>query len=86
MEENEKITNIEKARDIEMPKSRTYPLEEEMIFKSTIKSEDEGYALLRAVQILVNELGTHNLIQVVNAIQRNPNLLHIIKSYIPYVI
>lgn len=63
----------------------TYPAVEEMTFRGIIKSEAEGMALLRAIQILVYELGAATIIQVVGAIEKKPDLLAKAKSYLPYI-
>lgn len=65
--------------------SKLYPTVEEMTFRGIIKSEEEGYALLRAIQILVNELGATAIIQVVKAIEQNPKILQQVKTYLPYI-
>lgn len=62
-----------------------YPIVEEMTFRGVINSEEEGYALLRAIQILVNNLGTATIIKVVSAIEKNPRLLDQAKMYMPYL-
>ena len=38
-------------------KKQEYPMIEELTFKCMIKSESQGYDLLKSVQILVNEVG-----------------------------
>ena len=62
-----------------------YPAVEEMTFRGIIKSEEEGYALLRAVQILVNELGADTIIKAVAAVEKKPKLLQQAKSYLPFL-
>ena len=62
-----------------------YPIMEEMVFKGAINSKDQGMALLRAIQILVNELGAAAIIQVVASIEKKPALLEKAKAYLPYV-
>ena len=65
---------------------KTYPLVEEMTFRGIIKCEADGYALLRAVQIMVNELGTETIITIMAAVEKNPKLLQQAKSYLPYIL
>lgn len=62
-----------------------YPIVEEMTFRGIIQSEEQGMALLRAVQILVNELGATSIIQVMSAIEKKPQLLQQAKTYLPYI-
>lgn len=64
---------------------KIYPMVEEMTFRAIIKSEKEGYELLRAVQILINEFGTEIPIQLVNKIEQKPQLLQKAKSMMPYI-
>lgn len=65
--------------------TKTYPTVEEMTFKGIVKSEEEAYALLRAVQILVNELGAETIIKVVGTVEKKPQLLQKAKTYLPYI-
>ena len=62
-----------------------YPIVEEMAFRSVINSQEQGMALLRAIQILVQELGADVIIQLVASIEKKPELLQKAKSYLPYV-
>ena len=62
-----------------------YPVVEEMVFRSVINSPEQGMALLRAIQILVQELGADAIIQVVASIEKKPELLQKAKAYLPYV-
>ena len=62
-----------------------YPVVEEMAFRGVINSQEQGMALLRAIQILVNELGAAAIIQVVASIEKKPALLEKAKAYLPYV-
>jgi len=62
-----------------------YPMVEEMTFRAIIKSKEQGYALLRAVQIIVNEMGSEIIISAVNEIEKNPSLIQKAKSYLPYL-
>jgi len=63
----------------------TYPMVEELTFRAVIKSEAEGYALLRAVQIIVNEFGAESLITVMTTMEKKPELLQKAKQYLPYI-
>ena len=62
-----------------------YPVVEEMAFRGVINSQEQGMALLRAIQILVTELGAAAIIQVVASIEKKPELLQKAKAYLPYV-
>ena len=62
-----------------------YPIVEEMVFRGVINSQEQGMALLRAIQILVTELGAAAIIQVVASIEKKPELLQKAKAYLPYV-
>ena len=62
-----------------------YPIVEEMVFRGVINSQEQGIALLRAIQILVTELGAAVIIQVVASIEKKPELLQKAKAYLPYV-
>ncbi|MGV8961898.1 MAG: hypothetical protein ACOH2V_00775 [Candidatus Saccharimonadaceae bacterium] len=62
-----------------------YPTVEEMTFRGIIASEQEGYALLRAVQMLVNGLGAATIIQVMAAVEKKPQLMEKAKSFLPYI-
>lgn len=62
-----------------------YPIVEEMVFRGVINSKEQGMALLRAIQILVTELGAAAIIQVVASIEKKPELLQKAKAYLPYV-
>jgi len=64
---------------------KEYPLVEEMTFKGIIKNEQEGYALLRAVQIFVNEFGTDSIIQIMGVLEKKPQLIKKAKTYLPYI-
>lgn len=66
-------------------KQQVYPMVEEMILRAIIKSEEHGYRLLRAIQILVNELGADVIISAVDEVEKNPALLTKAKTYLPYL-
>lgn len=76
---------VENTQSEEVVQKKMYPLVEEMIFRAVIGSEQDGYNLLRAVQILVNELGAESIIAVVSAIEKKPQLLQKAKSYLPLI-
>lgn len=64
---------------------KVYPLVEEMTFRGIIKNESQGYALLTAIQVLVNELGTDTIIELMETVKQKPALLQKAKSYLPYL-
>lgn len=68
-----------------LPIKKEYPLVEEMTFRGIIKSEEEGYALLRAVQILVNEFGADSIINITKMLEKKPTLIQKAKTYLPYI-
>ena len=51
----------------------------------TVGSEEEGYALLRSIQILVNEFGTDTIIQITKILEKKPQLIQKAKTYLPYI-
>ncbi len=65
---------------------QAYPMVEEMTFRAIINSEKEGYALLRAIQMLVNEMGANTIITLMDKIEKKPNLLMQAKNYLPYIL
>lgn len=69
----------------EVKKVTLYPTVEEMTFRGIINSEEEGYALLRAVQMLVNSLGATTIIKVMAAVEKKPQLMDRAKSFLPYI-
>ena len=82
MEEN---NIIEKAK-LEIAKQKQiYPMVEEMTFRAIIKSEEQGYRLLRAIQLIVNEMGTDTIISAIDEVEKNPALLAKAKTYLPYL-
>lgn len=80
-----KIPASEAKPSPESVNKEVYPKFEEMTFRGIIRSEEEGYALLRAVQILVNELGPDSIIKVVAAVEKKPQLLAQAKAFLPYI-
>lgn len=56
-----------------------------MTFRGIIKSEEEGYALLRAVQILVNEFSADSIINITKILEKKPTLIQKAKTYLPYI-
>jgi len=83
--ETAKIAATE-IKPVEVKPSQVYPMVEEMTFRGIIQSEEQGLFGLRAIQILVNELGLATIIQVVAAIEKKPQLLQQAKSYLPYIL
>jgi hypothetical protein len=78
---------IEKKQEPEDKKpAAVYPLVEEMTFRAIISNEAEGYALLRAVQILVNELGATQIVALMNKIEKKPSIMQQAKTYLPYIL
>lgn len=78
------LGQIEVAK-IPAPPQEVYPMVEEMTFRAIIKSKEQGYALLRAIQIVVNEMGAEPIISAINEVEKNPSLLQKAKSYLPYL-
>lgn len=68
------------------PVSKVYPIVEDMQFRAIINSEDEGYALLKAVQTIVNSVGSTQLIAIVDKFEKNPKMVQQIKVYLPYIL
>ena len=62
-----------------------YPMIEDMTFRGVIQSEEQGYDLLKAVQLSVNGLGTETLIAVAATIEKKPQLLQQAKAYLIYL-
>lgn len=52
------------TQDVAMETKKVYPMVEEMTFKSLVKSEEEAYRLLMAIQTLVNEVGSIEIISM----------------------
>lgn len=73
------------ASVIRQEPSITYPIVEELTFKAFIKSQDQGYALLRAIQILVNELGAETIISAMDTVEKKPALIQKAKAFLPYI-
>ncbi len=72
---------------VEVKKSNTlYPAVEEMTFRAIVADEKEAYALLRAIQILVNELGATQIIQLMNKVEQKPSILQQARNYLPYIL
>lgn len=63
-----------------------YPRNEELIVQAVINSEADGYALLRALQIIVNSFGGDTIVKLVDKLEKNPNLAVKAKQYIPIVL
>lgn len=64
---------------------KVYPLVEEMTFKAPVKSEEEGYKLLMAIQVLVNELGAEQILSTYDYLIKNPSMIQKAKKYLPYI-
>jgi hypothetical protein len=62
-----------------------YPIVEEMTFRAVINSNEQGMALLRAVQIIVNEFGAATLIEIMNKVEAKPSLMQKAKSMLPFI-
>ena len=62
-----------------------YPLVEDMTFRAVITSNEQGMALLRAVQIIVNEFGAQTLIDVMSKVEAKPSLLQKAKAALPFI-
>lgn len=62
-----------------------YPIVEELTFRCVINSEAEGLALLRAVQIMVNEFGLSTILTVMNKLEQKPELFKKAVQYLPYI-
>lgn len=84
----DEVSNVlEKKQEPEKVVPATvYPTVEEMTFRAIISSEAEGYALLRAVQILVNELGATQLVALMNKVEKKPSIMQQAKTYLPYIL
>ena len=59
---------------------------EECTFRAIIQSEAEGMKLLRAIQILVNEMGAGTIIGLMDKIEKKPSLMQQAKQYLPYIL
>ena len=64
-------------KNMDEDKKQEYPMIEELTFKCMIKSESQGYDLLKSVQILVNEVGPDTIIELMTTVQKN--LIYLIK-------
>jgi len=62
-----------------------YPIVEEMTFRAVINSNEQGMALLRAVQIIVNEFGAQTLIEIMAKVEAKPSLMQKAKSALPFL-
>lgn len=63
-----------------------YPRNEELIIQCVINSEAEGYALLRALQIVVNTFGAETCTKLVTKLENKPQLADTVRKYIPIVL
>ena len=70
---------------MEDDKKQEYPMVEDLTFKCIIKSEAQGYDLLKSVQILVNEFGPDYIIEITQTAQKKPYLLQKAKQLMPYI-
>ena len=64
---------------------KIYPLVEELTFRAIVANEAEAYAVLRAVQILINEFGITTLLNIVNKLEAKPSLVQKAKGMLPYL-
>ena len=64
-------------KNMDEDKKQEYPMIEELTFKCMIKSESQGYDLLKSVQILVNEVRPDTIIELMTTVQKN--LIYLIK-------
>lgn len=72
-------------KNMDEDKKQEYPMIEELTFKCMIKSESQGYDLLKSVQILVNEVRPDTIIELMTTVQKKPYLLNKAKTLIPYI-
>ena len=79
------MDEVEEVVEVKEAVAKIYPMVEEMTFRAIIKSEKEGYEILRAVQILINELGSETIVQLINKVEQKPQLLQKAKSMLPYL-
>lgn len=63
-----------------------YPRNEELIVQSVIYSEEQGYALLRALQLVTNTFGADTIIKLVDKLEKNPKLADKAKQAIPMLL
>ena len=77
----EKVPTTETIQGTEI-----YPKYESMTFRGHINSEKEGIALLRAIQIIVNELGTQTILQLMAKLESKPQLMVQAKNALPYIL
>jgi len=83
MEDN--LQNNNTALEAAVEPKKVYPLVEEMTFRSPVKSEEEAYRLLMAIQTLVNEVGSVEIISMFDYFIKNPSAIVKAKKYLPYI-
>ena len=66
-------------------KPLNYPRNESMTFECVINSEAEGYALLRAVQMLVNSFGAVTITKLITKLETRPDLVGKAQTYLPMI-
>jgi len=71
--------------EVAIEPKKVYPMVEEMTFRSPVKSEEEAYRLLMAVQTLVNEVGPVEIISLFDYFIKNPSAIVKAKKYLPYI-
>jgi len=76
--------NITTPEVVVEPK-KVYPMVEEMTFRSPVKSEEEAYKLLIAIQTLVNEIGSLEIISMFDYFVSNPSAIAKARKYLPYI-
>ena len=80
------ITQIPESESINgSSTAKIYPLVEELTFRAIVANEAEAYAVLRAVQILINEFGVPTLLNIVNKLEAKPALVQKAKGMLPYL-
>jgi len=63
-----------------------YPRNEVLEVQAVINSEADGYALLRALQIIVNSFGGDTIVKLVDKLEKNPKLADQARKYIPVIL
>ena len=63
------------VQDTAVDTKKVYPMVEEMTFRSPVKSEEEAYRLLMAIQTLVNEVGSIEIISLFDYFVKNPSAI-----------
>jgi hypothetical protein len=66
-------------------KPLNYPRNEELIVQCVINSNDEGLALLRALQLIVNSFGAVTITKLVTKLETRPDLVGKAQQYLPLI-